>query len=433
MNGTFINGLLGDLWTDLHDVNVLWQLGVLLLCLGLAWLAARGFKSTQRGAAGDGPWRVGISSATRLAFPLTALVLVLVARPILGHWQHVNLLSLAVPLLVSLGAIRMAVYALRRALGDSGLVAVFERILVMVIFAWVALYILGLLPDIVDLLRSVSMEVGKQKVTLWQALQAIFWVAVTLLASFWLGGVIDAWLMRADSLHSSLRAVLARIVNIVLVFAAILISLPMVGIDVTVLSVFGGALGVGVGFGLQRIASNYISGFIILLDRSIRMGDMISVNDRSGVVTNITTRYTVVKALDGTEAIVPNDTMTSSVVLNFAYSDRNTRLATQMQVAYDSDLDAVFKLLVEIAKRHPRVLAEPEPQAYLVKFADSGILLELGFWVLDPEQGSLNIKSDLNMEIWREFNKRKIEFPFPQMEVRMHTAPEPGSSPENPV
>ncbi len=417
MNGQIFNGVLGDLWGDLHDVSVLWQLGVLALCLTLAWLAAYSVRRPLQ--AHPGAWRVGVGSVNRLAFPLTALLLVAVARPILAQWQHVNLLNLAVPLLVSLAAIRIAVYALRQALGNSGLVAVFERILVLFIFAWVALYILGMLPDIVDMLNGVSLTIGTQKVTLWLALQALFWVAVTLLAALWLGGMIEAWLMRAESLHSSLRVVLARIVNIVLMFTAIMISLPLVGIDITVLSVFGGALGVGLGFGLQRITSNYISGFIILLDRSIRMGDMITVGDRAGIVTNITTRYTVVKALDGTEAIVPNDTMTSSVVLNYAYSDRRTRLATQMQVAYGSDLDAVCALLVEIAKCHTRVLGDPQPQAYLVKFGDSGITLELGFWILDPEAGSLNIKSDLNMEIWREFRTRGIQMPFPQMELRV--------------
>jgi small-conductance mechanosensitive channel len=128
----------------------------------------------------------------------------------------------------------------------------------------------------------------------------------------------------------------------------------------------------------------------------------------------------VVKSLDGTEAIIPNDTITSSVVLNYAYSDRKTFLTTQLQVAYGTDLDAVFALLVEIAKRHPRVQAEPGPRAYLVNFADNGILLQLGFWILDPDQGSSNIKSDLNMEIWREFAARGIEFPFPQLELRTH-------------
>jgi small-conductance mechanosensitive channel len=417
VNGNLLAGVIGDLWADLHDISVLWQLGVLALCLFLAWLAARGVARAL--AASPSKWRVVVESLDRLAFPLSALLLVVIARPILGHWQHVNMLKLVVPLLLSLAAIRIVVYALRQALGTSSLVAVFERIIVMLVFAWVALYLLGLIPDIVDVLSSTSVPIGKQQLSLWVALQALFWVAVTILAALWLGGAVESRLMRAESLHSSLRVALARILKILLMFAAVIVILPMVGIDITVLSVFGGALGVGLGFGLQRIAGSYVSGFVILLDRSIRLGDIIKVGERTGIVTNITTRYTVVKALDGTESIVPNDTITSSLVINYSYSDRKIWLSTQFQVAYGTDLEQVFPLLAEIARRHPRVLADPEPRAYLAKFADNGILLELGFWILDPEGGTSNIKSDLHMEIWREFRNRGVQMPFPQLEVRM--------------
>jgi small-conductance mechanosensitive channel len=160
-----------------------------------------------------------------------------------------------------------------------------------------------------------------------------------------------------------------------------------------------------------------VSGFIILLDRSIRLGDLISVGDRSGIVTNITTRYTVVRSLDGTEAIVPNDTLTTTTVINHSYSDRRIRLALQLQLAYGTDLNAVFPLLEEIAARHPRVLADPAPQSYLVRFADNGFELELGYWIHDPEAGSLNLKSDLNREIRREFAERGIEIAKPSPQV----------------
>jgi small-conductance mechanosensitive channel len=417
MNNTFVTGILGDLWTDLHNPNFVWQVGVLGFCLGAAWGVARSVKRPL--ADRRAMWRVGVDSAYRLAFPLSALLLVLAARPILAHWQHVNLLNLAVPLLLSLAAIRIAVYALRQALGNSGLVAVFERVIVLLIFAWVALYLLGLIPDIVELLQSVNTIVGKQEISLYVVLQALFWIAVTLIAALWISGFVESRLMHAESLHSSLRVVLARSVKVVLMIAAVIIALPLVGIDPTVLSVFGGALGVGLGFGLQRTASNYVSGFIILLDRSIRLGDMITVGDRQGIVTNITTRYTVVKSLDGTEAIVPNDTLTTTMVINHSYSDRRIRQATQVQVAYGTDIDAVFALLLEVADKQPRVLQDPAPMAYLVRFADSGIDLELGYWLLDPEAGSLNLKSELNRSIYSVFAKHGIEIPFPRRDLHI--------------
>jgi small-conductance mechanosensitive channel len=223
--------------------------------------------------------------------------------------------------------------------------------------------------------------------------------------------------MNAESIHSSLRVAISRFIKALLIFAGVLICLPLVGIDLTVLSVFGGALGVGLGFGMQRVVSNYVSGFIILLDRSIRLGDMITVGERAGIVTTMTTRFTVVKALDGTEAIIPNDTLTTTTVINHSYSDRKIRLALQVQVAYGTDVEALFPVLEALAAKHTRVVADPAPMAYLVRFADSGIDLELGYWILDPENGSLNLKSDLNRQIWSEFQSRGIDIPYPRRDL----------------
>jgi small-conductance mechanosensitive channel len=417
MNTGFVTGLLGDLWGDLHNPSFVWQVAVLAFCLGFAWWVGRSVKRSL--ASRRVSWKVAAESINRLAFPVFALLLVVIARPLLAHWQHVNLLSLAVPLLVSLAAIRIAVYALRIAMGNSGLLVVFERMLVIVIFAWVAAYLFGLIPDVVDTLEAVNTVVGKQRISLWIVLQAVFWVVVTLLAALWIGGAVESRLMNAESIHSSLRVALSRMIKALLIFAGVLICLPMVGIDLTVLSVFGGALGVGLGFGMQRVVSNYVSGFIILLDRSIRLGDMITVGDRAGIVTTMTTRFTVVKALDGTEAIIPNDTLTTSTVVNHSYSDRKIRLALQVQVAYGTDLEALFPVLEALAAKHPRVVADPAPMAYLVRFADSGIDLELGYWILDPENGSLNLKSDLNRQIWSEFQRRGIEIPYPRRELNI--------------
>jgi small-conductance mechanosensitive channel len=415
MNTGFVTGILGDLWVDLHNPAFVWQVAVLAFCLGFAWWVGRSVKHSLRSHRVS--WKVAADSLNRLAFPVFALLLVAIARPILAHWQHVNLLSLAVPLLISLATIRIAVYALRMAMGNSGLLVVFERVLVIVIFAWVAAYLFGLIPDLVDALEAVNMVIGKQRISLWIVLQAVFWVVVTLLGTLWIGGAVESRLMHAESIHSSLRVALSRFIKALLIFAGILICLPVVGIDLTVLSVFGGALGVGLGFGMQRVVSNYVSGFIILLDRSIRMGDMISVGERSGIVTTMTTRFTVVKSLDGTEAIIPNDTLTTSTVVNHSYSDRKIRLALQVQVAYGTDIEALFPVLEALATKHPRVVAEPAPMAYLVRFADSGIDLELGYWILDPENGSLNLKSDLNRQIWREFQSRGIDIPYPRREL----------------
>jgi small-conductance mechanosensitive channel len=183
--------------------------------------------------------------------------------------------------------------------------------------------------------------------------------------------------------------------------------------------VFGGALGVGIGFGLQKIAASYVSGFIILLDRSIKLGNVITVADHTGEVALITTRYTVLRAASGVEAIVPNEVLVGSVVQNQTYTHSRVRHAIAVQVGYGCDVERAMALLVEAARAQPRVLAEPPPKAFLVRFADSGIDLELGFWIDDPEVGVQGIKSDINLAVWHAFRREGIDIPYPQREVRL--------------
>ena len=211
-----------------------------------------------------------------------------------------------------------------------------------------------------------------------------------------------------------------------LLVLGVLFALQAVGIDLTLLSVFGGALGVGIGLGLQKLASNYIAGFTILLDRSIRLGDMITVDNRFGVVTKVTARYVVVRSLDGIEAIVPNETLVTTTVLNHSYSSRDVRIGVPVQVGYGSDLELALQLMAEAAHGEARVLKAPDPPAaFVVRFADSGIDLELGFWIDDPENGQGNLRSAINRAIWRAFRANGISIPFPQREVRIIGGPAP--------
>jgi small-conductance mechanosensitive channel len=217
--------------------------------------------------------------------------------------------------------------------------------------------------------------------------------------------------------------VLAKLFRAVLLLVGILVALSMVGIDLTVLSVFGGALGVGIGLGLQKLASNYIAGFTILLDRSVRIGDMITVDNRFGIVSKATARYVVLRSLDGVEAIVPNETMVTTTVLNHSYTSRDIRLGVPVQISYDSDLDLAMQLMTEAALSEPRVLRQPNPPAVLIlRFAESGIELELAVWIKDPENGQNNLRSALYLRIWRSFRARGIRIPYPQREIRLIAA-----------
>ena len=213
---------------------------------------------------------------------------------------------------------------------------------------------------------------------------------------------------------------LVRLAKALLLTVALLTSLTLIGIDVTALSVFSGALAVGLGFGLQKIASNYVSGFIILLDRSIRLGNLVSIDaTTTGTVTQISTRYTVLNTLGGTDVIIPNEYLVNNIVRNQSFVDSRVRATVAVQVAYDTDLEKVMPLMVEAAKKQARVLADPAPVALLTEFADSGINLELGFWVCDPEAGLGLLRSDISLAIWRAFCEHKVEIPFPQREVRI--------------
>ena len=412
---------LASLWhgvvVDLGEADLVWQGLALAGCLLLAKLGERLLRGQHVGS--GRAWELGRGGLKRITFPLLALTLVLLARPLAQQWIHVGLFSLALPLLGSLAVIRVVFYVLRVSFLDATWLAQFERVFSVLVWAIVALHITGLLPDVIDALESVTFAAGKQKLSLWTMLQGAAAVLATVLLALWLASAIESRLNAADGLDNNLRAVLARLSRALLILLAVLIGLPMVGIDLTTLSVFGGALGVGLGFGLQKIASNYVSGFILLLDNSIRIGNIISVGTDRGEVTRITTRYTVLKNLSGIEALVPNELLVGSVVQNESYSDPHVRVALPVQVGYDSDLERAMAIMVAAARAQARVVAEPPPAVLLKEFAESGINLELGFWVADPAAGVALLRSDINLAIWRDFKQTGISIPFPQREVRV--------------
>jgi small-conductance mechanosensitive channel len=418
MNENQIGRLLAGLWSDIHEPAILWQAGALALCVAAAWWLAR---LLQWRAPDDSveALKRGAAAFRRVVFPLLTMLLLVGGRAVLGLWYNTNLLSVAIPLFAALAGIRFAAYLLRLGFASGSWLDTFERSIATLVWVALAMHLTGVLPEIVSWLSEVELTAGTHHLSLWTLLSAAFWIGVTLLLAMWAGAALEVRLMRAASLHSSLRVVFARLGKAALLIAAVLVVLPLIGVDLTVLSVFGGALGVGLGLGLQKIASNYLSGFIILLDRSIRLGDMITADSHYGEVTRITTRYVVVRSLTGVEAIIPNDTLVTTTVLNHSYSDRSVRLAVRVQVAYRTEMAGVLSLLVEIARRHPRVLKDPEPTAQVVQLGDSGVDLELGFWIKDPERGSQNVRSEISVDLLAEFGSRGIEIPYPQREVRM--------------
>ncbi len=416
-----------------------WTLVVIVIAVVGGWLVAglvrrhveaRLAAATRRQGAAVDALRFSIDGFRRLAFPVTALLLLAageLALRVAGVLQwaaDARLLRLALTLLVAMALIRLLVYVLRRVFSDLSFIAVSERVIATGIWLVVALHVTGALGDVVEWLDATRIPIGASQVSLWVVAMGALSVLVTLLAALWIGSALEARLMGAQQLEPNLRVVASRALKALLLLVAVLLGLSMVGIDLTVLSVFGGALGVGLGLGLQRIASNYVSGFIILLDKSLRIGDLITVDKFSGTVTQINTRYTVIRALDGTEAIVPNEKLVAEPVINQSYSDRKVLLRCNVQVSYATDVDRALALLQQAARVSPRVLDDPAPGAALVDFGSDGLNLALTFWIGDPENGRLNVTSEVNREILRLFRENGIDIPFPQRDVRVIRMPD---------
>ncbi|MDP2247388.1 MAG: mechanosensitive ion channel [Nitrosomonadales bacterium] len=407
-----------EIQTDFHTPLFLWQIGILTVSLILAW-SINGILRAYVMRRAPENWKVGIGGVNRVLFPLSSILFVYIGQAILGNWQHTSMLDLAITLLLAMALIRLVVYALRYIFPPSGWVRAMEGVVATTVWLFLALHLSGLLPDILSVLNSVSFTMGKSEVTLLLILKAILIILLTLFGALWVSRMIENRLLNAQHMNMNLRVVLSKVVRIFFSLLAILMALSAVGLDITLLSVFGGALGVGLGFGLQKIASNYASGFIILLDESIHIGDIITVDTHYGVVSELRSRYLVLRKLDNTEVIIPNEILVANVMINHSMTDRKVRVQLAVQVSYQADLELAMQLMVEAAKTQDRVLHDPPPNALLKGFADSGIDLVMNVWITDPEQGTMSLQSEIYMDIWRAFKKNNVSIPYPQREVRI--------------
>ncbi|OGV74636.1 MAG: mechanosensitive ion channel protein MscS [Methylophilales bacterium RIFCSPHIGHO2_02_FULL_57_10] len=407
-----------EIWTDFNSEIVLWQLAILVVSLVIAW-GINSLLSRQIRQNAPDSWKVGIGGITRVMFPLLALMLTTTGQLALSHWQHAGLLKLASTLLAAMAVIRLTVYLLRYIFAPSGWVRTTENIIVSIVWGLVALHLTGLLPELTALLDGAGFSIGQRRISILLVLQAIVTATVTLVAALWVGRLLENKVMRTEQMDMNLRVVLSKLLRFLLIVVGVLVALSTVGFDITLLSVFGGALGVGLGFGLQKIASNYLSGFIILLDHSLHLGDVLTVDGHYGVAHQLRARYLVLRKLDGTEVIIPNDTLITSTVINHSFSDRKARVLVPVQVSYDSPVEKAMQIMREAALGHPRVLSDPQPEALVQGFGESGIDLQLSIWVNDPEEGFASLKSALCLKIWEGFRANGVVIPYPQREVRM--------------
>ncbi len=412
----------------LGTFSVLMQIAAVVATAALAWALHRYWRryiaSVMVDRQAEGLRWATLLGAQRVVFPFSMLVLVLAVRSIFEELnQEARLLDIAVPLLLSLVVIRLTVYILRKVFRPSSALKAWEHSIGTAIWVLVALHLLGWLPDILQAMDDLAVTLGRTRISLLATAKLLLLGVVTLVLASWLSRLIERRIARSQYIGTGMRVGLAKFSKFFLLTAAILIALSGIGIDLTTLTVFGGALGVGLGFGLQRIASNFVSGFILLFDRSIRPGDVISIGDSFGWVEELHARYVVIRARDGVETLIPNENLITSEVINWSYSDRHVRVKIPVQISYDDDPEQAMKLMFNAARTESRVLKDPAPVCRLMGFGDNGIDLELRVWIDDPEQGVSNVRSAINLAIWRVFKERGITIPYPQRDLYVKAFP----------
>jgi small-conductance mechanosensitive channel len=404
---------LTQIWAALTRTSALAELGVLVACVLLAWGVVRVIRRHTPASA----W-FGARPVDSVLFPILALALVAAARAALTQVMPIGLLRLAVPILASLAIIRTLARVLSVAFPDSLAVRAFARTLSWLVWLGMVLWVTDLLPMLLDAMEELHWRIGGSQVTLLAIVQGGLTALTALVLVLWLSAVIESRLMRANRVNVSVRKILANATRALLLLVGAMVALSAAGIPLAALSVLGGALGVGIGFGLQKLAANYVSGFVILAERSLRIGDTIRVDNFEGRITDITTRYTVVRAGNGRESLVPNEMLITQRVENCSFADPKVALTTVVQVAYGTDLDQLVPLLTTAVHAVPRVLADPPSAVQLSNFAADGLELTIVFWIADVENGQGNVRSDVNMAVLRCLNEQRVEIPFPQRVVR---------------
>lgn len=409
---------------ELTTPSGIWQLLVITVAILMAFVVHRRWQKFIVARIGkdeaQGFGRITLRGTGLVVFPLAAVIIAVTASGVLSQFGiNTPFIDVLVPLVFSIAIIRAVAYTLRRVYSPSPALRAMEGAIAAVVWAVVALYLLGWMPDVLSALDKPGVNIGSARFSLLSVTKFILAAAAFVVLARWISHLIEKRVTGSSVLSATMQVGLVKFSKVALYTVALLIALDTVGIDLTTLTVFGGALGVGLGFGLQRIASNFISGFILLFDRSIKPGDVITVGTRFGWVVALHARYIVVRDRDGVETLIPNENLITSEVTNWSYTDRHVRIKLPVQISYDDDPEKAMQLIIDAASVNDRILKDPAPQARLLAFGDNGINLELRIWLDDPEEGVGSVKSDVNLAIWRSFKKHGITIPFPQRDVRI--------------
>lgn len=392
-------------------------IGLLLVgvSLALGWLIALlARRRIEKYISQHPPHRIDplfLTAPLVLLAPLLALLYLAVLGPVGASYGGGDVMAAAARLTVAYLAARTALLVVQSKM--------IGWLIAAIVMGMAVLRETGLLHPLTAYLQSLEFELGPLKLSMLNLINGI----VILILVFWVAGAaartLERQLRRSTALSYNTRELIVKFSRVFIYFLALMIALSAAGVDLTAFAVFGGALGVGLGLGLQKITANFVSGITLLLEKSIKLGDLIAVGDAEGWVRQLNVRYTLVETFDGRELMIPNEELTSSRVTNWTYTNDRARVEVKVGVAYGTDPARVKEILLAAAKAHPRCLKDPEPACWLTEFGDSSLNFLLVFWVGDVKEGRFGPKSDVMMEILKEFDAAGIEVPYPQRVVHM--------------
>jgi len=400
-------------WSHMNPQQATQELLLFLACIAVAWFLVWGVRRLTP------QWDLSVLLGRWLfdgvLFPSLLLVLVFITRAVLTKSQALWIFDFLVPVCFSLAVIRLGAKVLQVTFKSADWVRPLERSLSWLAWAAVVLWLTGLLPLVLEELDQIKWKIGASHLSVRTLLEGGLTAGLVMLLTLWVSSAIEAKLLKSSTgSELSLRKAVSNAATSLLLFVGLMLSLSAVGIDLTALSVLGGAVGVGIGFGLQKLAANYVSGFVILAERSMRIGDSVKVDGFEGRISDIKARYTVIRSLTGRESIVPNEMLINSRVENLSLADSRILQSTQVTVAYGTDIDGVMQLLLQACKEQNKVLNDPLPFVTLTNFGADGLEFGAHYWVDEQQAGLLTLKSEINIRILQLLQAEGIEIPYPQ-------------------
>ena len=424
-----LNDTLAESLARMSTPQYLTQLLIIALAAVLAMLAGHAARVyCQRRPTPRLAWQaMAVEGLVVLTPALCALVLLLVVHALyVARGQASPALDMALQLAAALLLVRLGTYLVGLMVGPQSWVHAWESRMTLIVWLAIAFQVVGWFDAIERALDSIDLLPGKAQFSLWSLLKGLVVVTAFIVIMSVIARAIERRVMKLDNVALSTRIGISKFSYFFLISLGTLLGINAAGVDLTALTVLTGAIGLGLGFGLQAIASNFVSGFVLLLDKSIKPGDVISFTGVAGTSTEnfgwvqeLRGRYVVVRDRDGVETLVPNQNLITNAVINWSYSDRKVRLKLPVRISYRDDPELALEILLRAIQGHQRVLQDPAPVTRLMQFADFGMDLELRFWIADPENGVNNVRSDVNRRIWRLFRDAGITIPVSQHDVRM--------------